>query len=97
MHSQKAAKDFQSYLIIYLLQTNYGKKAEEIAEMLGISKTKVFTTVASYNKTESAWNPNKAMGGRREARCIMSLEKEKEFLKSVEKEALILTRCHVLL
>jgi transposase len=88
MLDQKFAKDFQSYQIIYSVQTNYGKKAEETAKILGITKSKVLTTVASYNKAGSARQPYKVTGGRREARCIMSLEKEEAFLKSVEKEAI---------
>jgi len=88
MNSQKRVDLFKDYLIIYSVQTNPGKKAEEIAKILGITKNKLYKTVERYNKNGLEWKSGKSRGGRREARCNMSLEEESTFLKSIEQEAL---------
>jgi transposase len=88
MDHQKRVDLFKDYQIIYSVQTNFGKKADEIAKTLGITKNKVFKTVEKYNKYGLAWKNNANRGGRRESRCIMSLQEEVSFLKSVEEESL---------
>jgi len=88
MNRQKKVDSFRDYQIIYSVQTNSGKKAEEIAKILGITKNKVFKTVERYNKNGLEWKSGKSRGGRRETRCIMSKEAESSFLRSIEEEAL---------
>ena len=88
MNSQKKVDFFKDYQIIYSVQTNVGKKAEEIADILGVTKNKVYKTVEKYNKRGLLWQSDKTRGGRREARCIMSLEEESLFMKRMEQEAL---------
>ena len=88
MNSQKKVDSFRDYQIIYSVQTNIGKKAEEIAKILGITKNKVSKTVEKYNKNGLEWKSDKSRGGRREARCKMSLQAEASFLRSIEEEAL---------
>ena len=88
MNSQKIVDLFKDYQIIYSVQTNFGKKAEEIAKILGITKNKVFKTVEKYNKYGLEWKNHPRRGGRREARCIMSLQEEASFLRGVEQESL---------
>jgi hypothetical protein len=46
------------------------------------------TGFIKYNRLGAVRKNNVRHGRRREARCIMSLEKEKQFLHSIEKEAL---------
>ena len=95
---QKDASGFRDYQIIYSVQTNFGKTAKDIAKVLGISTNKVYKTVEKYNKHGLEWKQNVTRGGRRESRCIMSLEEEAEFLKSLEQKALkgeILTYRHI--
>ncbi|MDR2652943.1 MAG: winged helix-turn-helix domain-containing protein, partial [Prevotellaceae bacterium] len=89
---------FKDWQILYSVQVNTGKKASEIAKILGITKNKIYKTIQKYNKLGASWKENVKWGGRREERCIMTLEKEKEFLQSIEKEALngqIITYFHV--
>jgi transposase len=98
VNSQKSIRDFKDWQIIYSVQINSGKKASEIANILGVTANKVYKTVQKYNKKGASWKENVKWGGRRERRCIMALEKEKEFLQSIEKEALngqIITYFHV--
>ena len=88
MNSQKGVQSFRNYQIIYSVQTNYGKKGEEIAQILGVTKNKVFKTVEKYNRIGLSWKSGKSRGGRREARCMMSLSEEASFLSSIKQEAL---------
>jgi transposase len=88
MNSQKDVSSFRDYQIIYSVQTNFGKKAEEISDILGITKNKVYKTVQKYNKLGLSWKDNKSRGGRREECCHMTLEEEKNLMKSLENEAL---------
>ena len=88
LNSQKKVDSFRDYQIIYCVQTNIGKKAEEIAKMLGVTKNKIFKTVEKYNKKGLEWKSNKSRGGRREARCVISIQEEALFLSGIEQEAL---------
>ena len=88
MNNQKSVNLFKDYQIIYSVQTNFGKKADEIAKILGVTKNKIFKTVEKYNQYGLEWKNHPQRGGRREARCIMSLAEEVSFLKSVEEESL---------
>jgi transposase len=88
MNSQKDAFLFKDYQIIYSVQTNFGKKAEELSGILGVTKSKIYKTVQQYNKFGISWKDNKSRGGRREERCHMTFEDEKNFLKSMENDAL---------
>jgi transposase len=88
MNSQKTIRDYKDWQIIYSVQINSGKKASEIADIICTTENKIYKTVQRYNKLGLSWKSNTKWGGRREKRCIMTLEKEKEFLQSVEHEAL---------
>jgi len=88
MNSQRTVRDFKDFQILYLVSIHQGSKAIDIANMLGITVNKVFKTVEKYNKYGVKWKDDKQWGGRREKRCLMSLEEESSFLATVEKEAL---------
>jgi transposase len=89
MSIQKDAASFIDYQIIYSVQKNFGKKADEISDMLGVTNNRIYKTVQKYNKLGISWKDNhKSRGGRREARCYLTLEEEKNFLKSMENDAL---------
>jgi transposase len=88
MHSQKSIQDFKDWQIIQSVQENPKKTASEIADILCIKPSKIYTTVQRYNKLGVSWKANIKRGGRREERCMMPLEKEKEFLKGIEEDAL---------
>jgi len=88
MKSQTKPRAFLDWQIIYSVQVNYGKKAEEFANILGVSKHKIYNVIQLYNKYGKEWRTYDNWGGRREARCNLSLEEEAALLKEVEKEAL---------
>jgi len=88
MNSQKSIRDFKDWQIIHSVQVNPRKKASEIAEILCVKPENIYKKVQRYNKLGLSWKSNVNRGGRREARCITTIEKEQEFLKSVEEDAL---------
>ena len=88
MKSQKQPRAFLDWQIIYSVQTNPGKKAEEFAAFLGVSKHKIYSVIQNYNKYGKTWRNYENWGGRREERCIFSLREESELLKEFEKEAI---------
>jgi transposase len=88
MKSQKNIRAFQDWQIIYSVQTNYGKKAEEFADILGISKHKIYNIIQQYNKYGKEWRTYDDWGGRRESRCNLSIEEESSILKEIEEDAL---------
>jgi transposase len=98
MNSQTVVRCFKDWQIIYSVQTNYGKKSEEFANMLGVSKSRIFRVIQLYNKHGKGWRHQGQWGGRRERRCHLTLEEEKLLLKSLEDDALsgkILTFNHI--
>jgi transposase len=88
MNNQKSIQDFKDWQIIHSVQVNQGKKASEIAFILCVKPEKIYKKVQRYNKLGVSWKTDVKRGGRREERCIMSLEKERDFLKSIEADAL---------
>ena len=88
MNSQKSIHDFKDWQIIYCVQMNPGKKAADIAAILGVKPENIYKKVQRYNKLGASWKTGVNRGGRREERCTMPLEKEKKFLKSIEEDAL---------
>ena len=88
MYSQTEIRAFRDWQIIYSVQTNSEKKAEEIAGILGVKKSKVLRVIQLYNKKGMAWRTYGQWGGRRENRCHLSIEEEAALLKSIESDAL---------
>lgn len=88
LKSQKSSRAFLDWQIIYSVQTNPGKKAEEFAAFLGVTKQKIYSVIQGYNKYGTSWRTYDNWGGRREERCIFSLETEAEILEELEQEAL---------
>ena len=88
MKSQKIPRAFLDWQIIYSVQTNYGKTAEEFSSILGVSKHKIYSVLQAYNKHGKGWRTYDNWGGRREARCILTLEEEASLFKEVKGEAL---------
>lgn len=88
LNSQKEIRAYKDWLIIYSVQTNVGKKAEEIAQILGTLKSKVYYVIQCYNKHGINWRTYDNWGGRREERCNLSLKEEKSLLNELEADAL---------
>lgn len=88
LNNQSTVRAFQDWQIIYLVQINKGKTAEEIAVLLGINKSKIYSIVQKYNKLGKSWRTYNNWGGRREQRCLFSLTEEIAILKEIEEDAL---------
>ena len=88
MYSQTEIRAFWDWQIIYSVQTNSEKKAEEIAGILGVRKSKVLRVIQLYNKKGVCWRTYGQCGGRREKRCHLSIGEESILLKSIESDAL---------
>ena len=82
MNSQTDIRAFKDWQIIYSVQTNFGKQAEEISCILGVKKSKVYNVVQLYNKYGKTWRSYDQWGGRRDVRCHLTLEDEKLFMQS---------------
>ena len=98
MNSQTEVRAFQGWQIILFGYSNPELKADEIADKLGVSRSKVFYVVRKYNKYGKNWYVPDRRGGRRSERCHLSLEDEKVFMKSLEEDALsgkVLTFRHI--
>lgn len=89
LNNQTIVRAFQDWQIIYLVQTNKDKTAEEIANILGINKSKIYRIIREYNNHGKSWKPYDNWGGRREKRCLFSLTEEAEILKEIEEDALL--------
>ena len=88
LKSQKNTRAFLDWQIILAVQTNPGISADKLAKILNVSKNKIYHTIQNYNKRGENWRTYDNWGGRREARCNLSLEEEKKILEKVEKDAL---------
>jgi transposase len=98
IESQSEIRAFKDWQIIYAVQTNRGKKAEEIAKILNTTKSKVLRVIQQYNKHGKDWRIYGKWGGRRNERCHLPLEEETSLMHSLEKDALsgkILTFKHI--
>ena len=87
-YSQKSARDFQDWQIIYLIQKNKNKKAEEIAELLGVNVYKIYDRIELYNKYGKEWKNNTIWGGRREETSYLTLTEEKVLMEDLRDKAL---------
>jgi hypothetical protein len=76
MRLQKTVKDFQDYRILYSVLLNEGKSALDMADYPEVSKNRIYKTVEKYNRPGAGRKDNVHHDGRREVRCIMSLEKD---------------------
>lgn len=88
LEAQTQIRAFKDWQIIYSVQVNYGKTAEEIAKILGVKKSKIYNIIQNYNKFGKGFRTYDNWGGRRKERCILTLEEEASILKEVEADAL---------
>jgi transposase len=86
MQEQKDVRLFTYWQLIYSIQTNPGKKAEEYASLLGMPTEKVYRIVQLYNKN-GGFDKQNHWGGRRDQRSHLSYEKEQVLMKGLEKQA----------
>ena len=84
--------------ILLSVSFNPGKKAEEYASFLGVTKSKVYKVVELYNKKGKDFTDALKWGGRRDATSLMSFEEEEELMNGLKikaKEGKILVAKHI--
>jgi transposase len=87
MRSQADVRLFQYWQIIYSVQSNPGKKAEEYGNLLGMSTAKIYRITTLYNKHGEGFDKQLQWGGRREERSLLTNEQEISLMKGLEKQA----------
>lgn len=86
-NSQIEVRSFKEWHVIYLVATNQAKTAKEIAEFLGLNKSKLYRIIQSYNKDGINWRDKKHWGGRRDATSHLTIEQERELMNSLQDKA----------
>lgn len=84
--------------ILLSVSFNPGKKAEEYASFLGVTKSKVYKVVELYNKEGKDFTNALQWGGRRDGTSLMSFEEEEKMMNSLKiqaKEGKILVAKHI--
>lgn len=87
MRSQSDTRLFQYWQIVYCVQSNPGKKAEEYGSLLGVDASKVYRVTQLYNKHGESFDRQLKWGGRREARSLLGSGEEVLLMKGLEKQA----------
>jgi len=84
---QTDVRSFKQWQIINSVACNVGKKSEDIAVILGITKEVLQRTVKQYNKYGADFQQKVPWGGRRIANSFLSLEDEQKMLEGFAKKA----------
>ncbi|MDR2836828.1 MAG: hypothetical protein LBV69_11690 [Bacteroidales bacterium] len=58
-NKQKESRQYINWQIIYSVQTNKCERADKIANILGVSRSKLQRIIQSYNKLGVHWQQNK--------------------------------------
>ena len=80
-----SVSDYKRWQIIYTVCV-YSVDAEYLADITGYSKANVYKIVQQFNNSKEPDVTTKPRGGRR--RELMSIEQERELMKSLENKAL---------
>jgi transposase len=88
MTEQKQVRLHTYWQILHAVANGPGKKAQEIADMLGTTATTVKRIVRKYNIQGADFDKTLQWGGRRQATSFMSLEQEARMMKQLQSKAL---------
>jgi len=80
LNSQKEVRSYKQWQMLYSVALNEGKKSEEIASILGISKEILQRTVKQFNKHGIDFQQMVQWGGRRDSNSFLTLEQEKQMM-----------------
>ena len=84
---QTNVRSYRQWQIIYAVANNEGKKSEDIATVLGITKEVLQRTIKQYNLHGSDFQQKIKWGGRRKETSFLSLEEEQKMLAEFAKQA----------
>lgn len=88
MQRQKDIRLFQYWQILYCIQTNPGKRAEEYSVLLGVDVSKIYRIVQLYNKEGIDFDKHLKWGGRRDERSLLSMLEESQMMEGIQNRAL---------
>src|ERR1044071_4229569 len=88
LYGSKNGHHASYWQLILTLSVNPGKSTKEYCGYLGISDTKFYRIVSLYNQHGACFCEALKWGGRREARCLLSVEAERALLQHQETAAL---------
>jgi transposase len=88
LQQQKDIRLFQYWQILYCIQTNPGKQAEEYGSLLGVDVSKIYRIVQLYNRHGADFDKALQWGGRREQRSLLTLREESELMDTFKQKAL---------
>ena len=77
-----ANANHRSYLSVSF---NQNTKAEEYTSFLGVTKSKVYKVVESYNKRGTCFTENLSWSGMRSETSHLSFEEEKQLMNKIKK------------
>ena len=84
---QTNVRSFKQWQILHAVASNEGKKSEDIAIILGITKEILQRTVKQYNQYGSDFQQKIKWGGRRKQTSFLSLEEEQKMLDGFAQKA----------
>lgn len=87
MLQQKEIRLYSYWQILHAVANGPGRKAQEIADVLGTTPTIVKRIVQTYNKQGADFDQSLQWGGRREAISLMSVEEETKMMKQLQAKA----------
>lgn len=88
MVQQKHVRLYAYWQILNAVASGSGKKAQDIAEMLGTTPGIVKRIVRTYNTKGADFDKGLQWGGRRRATCFLSVEEEALLMKHLQAKAL---------
>ncbi|WP_121357698.1 winged helix-turn-helix domain-containing protein [Flavisolibacter nicotianae] len=88
LYGSKNGHHASYWQLILTISLNPGKSTKEYCGYLGISDTKFYHVVSFYNQHGALFCEALQWGGRREKRCLLSVEQEETLLQSWEATAL---------
>lgn len=86
MKESKTVAEFRRWQALYIIKS-IGLKAEEVADLIGVSKKTIIQWVYYYNNEGMKAMYLLGRGGRREKCAFMSWKEEEEFLNELSKDA----------
>lgn len=87
LSEQSEIRSFKQWQILFAVASNEGKKSEEMARVLGITKEILQRTVKHYNEYGADFQTKIKWGGRRNATSYLTVEEERLLLDEFANKA----------
>lgn len=87
LNQQTEIRSYKQWQILFAVASNEGKKSEDMAKVLGISKEILQRTVKQYNAHGIDFQQKIRWGGRRNATSFLTIEEEEKLLHDFSAKA----------